>query len=71
MFCRKLTWTCRKHYNDVARQVETPNKAMILSRDINYISYWRFCYIMTRKQVDTAIDALSEASQHAAPFAVL
>ena len=25
--CRKLKWICRKHSNDVARQVETPGKS--------------------------------------------
>ena len=26
VLCRKLRWICRKHSNDVARQVETPSK---------------------------------------------
>ena len=29
VLCRKLTWICRKHSNDVARQVETPSKRTI------------------------------------------
>ena len=31
--CRKLRWICRKHSNDVARQVEIPGKSTILSCD--------------------------------------
>ena len=27
--CRKPRWICRKHSNDVARQVETPSKSTI------------------------------------------
>ena len=27
--CRKLMWICRKHSNDVARQVEIPGKSTI------------------------------------------
>ena len=31
--CRKLRWICRKHSNDVARQVETPWNSTIWSHD--------------------------------------
>ena len=27
--CRKLRWICRKHSNDVVRQIETPGKSTI------------------------------------------
>ena len=45
--CRKLEWICRKHSNDVARQVETPGKSTI------FVSL-RLDYTMTVKLVDTA-----------------
>ena len=31
--CNKLRWICRKHSNDVVRQVEIPGKSTILSHD--------------------------------------
>ena len=33
--CRNLRWICRKHSNDVASQVETPDKATITRCDLS------------------------------------
>ena len=64
VLCRKLRWICRKHSNDVARQVETQSKRtifvsrdkFILSRDITFMSRRWLRYTMTAKQVNVAID---------------
>ena len=63
VFCRKLRRICRKHSNDVARQVETPRgqflprDKFILSHDITFMSHRWLRYTMTAKQINAAIDA--------------
>ena len=61
MPCRKLRWICRKHSDDVVRQVEIPGKSTILSRDKFILSYditfmlgQRLHYTITVKHLDTA-----------------
>ena len=53
-YCRKLRWICRKHSDDVARQVETPSKRTIFvaRHNFNVASV----VTMTAKQVNAAID---------------
>ena len=41
VFCRKLRWMCRKHSKDLARQLETPGKAIIfVARQIYPVAPW-------------------------------
>ena len=46
VLCRKLRWICRKHANDVARQVETPSKKTTFAA--------RHIYLVTRHNFHVA-----------------
>ena len=64
MPCCKLRLICRKHSNDVARQVETPDKsAVFVARQICFVTRHEFHVTLEDtlyndcKQVDAAMDA--------------
>ena len=74
MLCRKLRWICRKHSNDVARQVEEPSKATIfvsqqiyVALDVTLYHGWK-----TRKYRHRCISGLTvcEVLRPVAPFSV-
>ena len=63
--CRMLRWVCRKHSNDVARQVEILGKSTIfverqcvLSHYICFMALHRLHYNITIKHLDTAKDVI-------------
>ena len=50
---RKFRWICRKHLNDIARQVETSIKSTYFIARHDFLVAWRLHYTMTVKHVDT------------------
>ena len=65
--CRKLRWKCRKHSNDVARQVEIPGKSTVfvarqiylIARHVSHVARLGLHNNITVKHLDTAKDAFS------------
>ena len=55
--CRKLRRICRKHSNDVVRQVEHQISEQLLSRDIILMSRKGLQSTITVKHLDTEKDA--------------